>query len=213
MKKGLLKEGLYGITAMRFSKGRSNVEVSHKMVEGGISIIQYREKHSDLSFSFMLEECREIRKITKDHNVQFIVNDYPSLALACEADGIHLGQDDLPVDIVREIVGPEVMIGISTHSPEEARKALGEDIDYIGVGALFGAGVKKVKAVGVGYLEYIESNIDIDYVTIGGIKEHNIESVLERGAKTVCCVTEIVGAEDIVQKVQALNRIFQKFKK
>ena len=92
-----LPEGIYGITAEMFSCGRDNVAVAREMVAGGIAILQYREKHGRKSFREMLDQCRAIRELTRAHGVLFIVNDYVELALAAGADGVHIGQDDLPV--------------------------------------------------------------------------------------------------------------------
>ena len=96
-----LPKGIYGITAEKFSKGRSNIEVVQKMIAGGIRIIQYREKRPPKNFASMLEECRVIRKLTRAAGVLFIINDYPTLALLVDADGVHVGQDDWPVAEVR----------------------------------------------------------------------------------------------------------------
>ena len=112
--------GIYGITAEKFSNGRTNVEVVRQMLAGGIRIIQYREKRPYKSFAEMLAECRAIRALTRAAGALFIVNDYPSLALLADADGVHVGQDDLPVAEVRRLVGPHRLIGLSTHDPDQA---------------------------------------------------------------------------------------------
>jgi thiamine-phosphate pyrophosphorylase len=203
-----LPGGIYGITAEKFSRGRSNLEVVRAMVEGGVNIIQYREKRPHKSYRQMLDECRRIRAVTRDHGVMFIVNDHVDIAMLVDADGVHVGQDDLPVAAVRQLVGPEKIIGLSTHSPDQARAALAAGADYIGVGPIYSTRTKDdvCDPVGLEYLEYAVENIPLPFVAIGGIKQHNIDAVIERGAKTICLVTEIVGADDIVQVVQNLTK-------
>lgn len=194
-----LPAGIYGITAEKFSHGRTNIEVARRMIDGGIKIIQYREKRPAKSFAAMLEECRELRTLTRERGVRLIVNDYVDIALLCDADGVHVGQDDLPLPAVRRLVGPDKIIGLSTHSPEQARGAVALGADYIGVGPIFSTSTKEdvCDPVGLEYLEYVADNLRIPFVAIGGIKTGNIDQVIQRGAKTICLVTEIVGARDI----------------
>jgi thiamine-phosphate pyrophosphorylase len=201
-----LPEGLYGLTAEKYSNGRSNIEVVNEMIKAGIKIIQYREKEEDKSKKEMLKECLEIRKLTRDKNVTFIVNDHLDIAILSKADGIHLGQDDLPVQDIKKING-NLVIGVSTHSPKQAKKAISDGADYIGVGPIFTTSTKKnvCDAVGLEYLEYIVKNTDIPFVAIGGIKEENIDQVIEKGAKCIALVTEIVGAVDIQGKIKKIN--------
>jgi thiamine-phosphate pyrophosphorylase len=208
--KRTLPEGIYGILGEKFSLGRSNSEVARQMVDAGIDLLQYREKLTDKSLLEIHRECEDIRRITADAGVPFIVNDYADIALMVGADGIHQGQDDLPVAAVRKIA-PDMLIGCSTHSPEQAVQALNDGADYIGVGPIFSTQTKVdvCDAVGLEYLEYIVKNHDIPFVAIGGIKRDNLEQVLKRGAKTVCLVTEIIGAKDIVGRVNEIRAIMQ----
>lgn len=201
-----LPTGIYGITAERFSLGRSNIEVVEAMIRGGIRVIQYREKRHQKDYCDILGECRSIREITSKHGVVFIINDYVDIAMLVDADGVHVGQEDLPVQEVRRLLGPEKIIGLSTHSPAQAQEAELQGADYIGVGPIFATQTKEnvCAPVGLGYLEHVVTNSSLPFVAIGGIKQHNISQVVERGAKTICLVTEIVGAEDIVQTVQSL---------
>lgn len=191
--------GIYGITAEKFSLGRSTLEVVQQMIKGGISIIQYREKRPHKSFSAMLEECWALRQVTRDAGVLFIVNDYVDIAQMVDADGVHVGQDDFPVAEIRRLIGPDKLIGLSTHSPEQAAAAVQAGADYIGVGPIFSTQTKDdvCAPVGLGYLDHVVRTCPLPFVAIGGIKEHNLRQVLDHGAKTVCLVTEIVGAADI----------------
>ncbi|MCG8638673.1 MAG: sulfur carrier protein ThiS adenylyltransferase ThiF, partial [Desulfobacterales bacterium] len=133
--KGLPK-GIYGILGEKFSNGQTNVQVARQMVDAGVAILQYREKLARKSRRQIYEECLEIRKITADAGVLFIVNDFLDVAVMVNADGIHQGQDDLPVKAVRKMA-PDLMIGCSTHSPGQARSAVEDGADYIGVGPIF----------------------------------------------------------------------------
>lgn len=201
-----LPAGIYGITAEKFSNGRSNVEVALEMIRGGVSVLQYREKYHHKHIRTIYEECRQIRDITRDHGVMFIVNDFVDIAMLVDADGVHVGQDDLPVNQVRKLVGDKV-IGLSTHSPVQAQAALTDGADYIGVGPIFETHTKEnvCAPVGLSYLEWVVQHVPIPFVAIGGIKENNIHEVCRRGARTVCLVTDIVGAADIRGKVKALG--------
>lgn len=204
--KKALPEGLYCITAEEFSNSRNNVEVVKEMLEAGIKIIQYREKEESKPRKEMIAECREIRKLTRAHGALFIVNDFLDIAILCGADGIHCGQEDLSVQDVKKLA-PYLMVGISTHSPVQAQKAVEDGADYIGVGPIFSTRTKKnvCDAVGLDYLEFAVKNIKIPFVAIGGIKEHNIREVVKTGAKTIALVTEIVGAKNIKEKIVSLN--------
>ncbi|SHO49088.1 thiamine phosphate synthase [Desulfopila aestuarii] len=204
-----LPQGLYGITAEKFSKGRSNIEVVQAMITGGIRVIQYREKRHEKSYRQILEECRIIRQLTREAGVMFIVNDYLDIALLVDADGLHVGQDDLPVAEARRLLGDGRVIGLSTHSPAQARAAVVEGADYIGVGPIFATKTKDdvCAPVGLDYLEYVRDNIDLPWVAIGGIKRDNLDQVVGRGAERVCLVTEIVGSEDIFKRIGELGDI------
>ena len=205
-----LPQGIYGILGEKFSRGKSNIEVAKEMVEVGIDLLQYREKHTDKSIKQIYEECLEIREITKQTGVTFIVNDYADIALMVKADGIHAGQDDLPLTELKKIAG-DMIIGISTHSPEQAEQAVKEGADYIGVGPVFATQTKEdvCDPVGFHYLDYVVNNIDIPFVALGGIKRGNLGAVLKRGVKTVCLVTEIISANNISKRIDEIKRIYK----
>lgn len=207
-----LAAGIYAITAEKFSRGRSNIEVVREMIKGGVTTIQYREKKHLKPVGKMLTECQIIRKMTLASGVRFIVNDHVDLALLVDADGVHVGQEDLPVEAVRKLIGPDKLIGLSTHSPEQAADAVARGADYIGVGPIFSTQTKEdvCAAVGLEYLEHIVANCPLPFVAIGGIKEHNLDEIVHRGATTICLVTEIVGSPEISETVSRLhNQIFQ----
>ncbi len=196
-----LNTDLYGITAEEYSLGRGNVQVVAEMLESGVRLVQYRAKEKELGAKY--RECREIRRLTREAGAVFIVNDHPDLAAMVGADGVHLGQDDYPIESVRRLVGDEMIIGVSTHSPAQAREAMRLGADYIGVGPLFRTFTKKnvCEPVGLEYLDFAASGVSIPFVAIGGIKVHHVADVRRRGARCMAIVTEIVGAPDIRRKI------------
>ncbi|PIE69186.1 MAG: thiamine phosphate synthase [Deltaproteobacteria bacterium] len=202
-----LPAGIYGITAEAFSCGRSNLTIAQEMIAGGIKILQYREKRHKKDYCDIYRECKEIRELTRKHGVLFIVNDFVDIALLVDADGVHVGQEDLPVAAARKLLGPAKIIGLSTHNPAQAQAAVSAGADYIGVGPLYATNTKEdvCAPVGLEYLDYVVNNIRLPFVAIGGIKGHNIEEVTKRGATTVCLVTEIVGAQNVAATVQQLQ--------
>ena len=208
--KPLIPAGIYALTSEQHSLGRSNIDIAKEILASGVQVLQYREKAK--KHRKMYEECLELRALTKHYGALLIINDYLDLALAVGADGVHIGQDDLPLSKVREIVGPNLIIGVSTHSPAQAKEAAVNGADYIGVGPLFATKTKidVCDPVGLDYLSYVVRNIDIPFVAIGGIKETNLPEVLKAGARTVALVTEIVGSKDIQGKLKSLQLIMAK---
>lgn len=191
---------IYCLTDEGLSRGRSAVSVVDAMLRGGARIVQYREK--DKHAGEMLRECLEMRRMTREAGACFIVNDHVDIAMLCKADGVHVGQEDLPVRAVRELVGPECIIGLSTHSPEQARAAVASGADYIGVGPIFATRTKKdvCAPVGFEYLDWVAANIAVPFVAIGGIKLHNIREVAAHGARCCALVSELVGADDVAAR-------------
>lgn len=199
-------KGIYAILGEEFSKGRSNIEVAKEILESGVKIIQYREKDKKALYKY--RECMELRKLTSEYDAMFIVNDDIDIAILVGADGVHTGQEDLPLSEVRKLVGNDMIIGRSTHSPEQAQKAVEEGADYIGVGPIFATKTKKdvCDPVGLDYLKYVVDNVDIPFVAIGGIKEHNIDQVVDLGAECICLVTEIISSDSIKDKIDSLKK-------
>lgn len=209
-KRKIFDTDLYCLTAEKFSCGRSNIEVVKAMLEAGIKIIQYREKDKKPLQKY--QECLKIMELVKLADATFIVNDDVDIALMVKAHGIHIGQDDLPLAKVRELVGHEMLIGVSTHSPQQAEAAVKGGADYIAAGPLFKTHTKKdvCEPVGLEYLDYVVKNINIPFVAIGGIKVHNVAEVRARGAKCIGIVTEIVGAKDIKMQIENIRNKLQR---
>lgn len=208
----IIPNGIYGITGDNFSNGKSNYQCVIEMIEGGIKIIQYRDKIK--STQEKIREIKEIRELCREKNVIFIVNDYVDIALLVDADGVHIGQEDMSVEDVRKLIGNNKIIGLSTHNITQGISANSNfDIDYIGVGPIFPTTTKDREAIGLDYLKYACTNFSIPLVAIGGIKEKNIENVLKYNVNRVALVSEIVGANDIVKKIKALSSYFYLYKK
>jgi thiamine-phosphate pyrophosphorylase len=205
----LIREGeLYCLTAAALSQGRSSVEVVEAMLAGGARIIQYREKRVARAQAYA--ECLAIRRMTRAAGAAFIVNDHCDLALAVEADGVHVGQDDLPVEAVRRLVGSGMAIGLSTHGPAQAEAALWVPVDYIGVGPVFPTTTKEdvCAPVGLAAVEHART-LPLPFVAIGGITRDNLAQVLASGARTVAMVREIVAAPDITARVREVRQRLQ----
>jgi thiamine-phosphate pyrophosphorylase len=198
---------IYGITASQLSLGRSNLDVVRQMLEADIKIIQYREK--DFSMRQKYQECLALRDLTARNNTCFIINDDVHLALAVEADGIHVGQEDLPVEKVRELVGEKMIVGLSVSSPEQVDDAIKTGVvDYLGVGPLYPTSTKKdfQEPTGLGLLDYVVRYCQIPFAVIGGVKESNLAELAQHGATCFCMVSEIVSAPDIGAKIRVLRK-------
>jgi thiamine-phosphate pyrophosphorylase len=204
IKRKKLAYPLYAITAQEYSLGRSNSEVVRDMLAAGVKIIQYRQKEKFGREKYL--ECVEIRKMTEKAAATFIVNDDVDIALAVGADGVHLGQNDMPIEAARKLVKAQMIIGLSTHSPQQALDALKRGADYIAIGPIFPTQTKKdvCRAVGLEYLDYAVKNVSIPFVAIGGIKLHNLAELLAHGASCVAMVTEIVSAPDIRVRIKKI---------
>lgn len=204
-----IPKGIYGITGDNFSNGRSNYFCVEEMIKGGIKIVQYRAKTKDTREK--VKEAREIRELCRKDGVIFIVNDNVDIALLVDADGVHIGQEDMHPDDVRKLIGDNKIIGLSTHSEKQGMEAYkNPNVDYIGVGPIFPTTTKDTTPVGLGYLEYAVKNLDLPFVAIGGIKAQNIDAIIAKGAQRVCLVSEIVGADSISDMARNLQEKFNK---
>lgn len=199
--RSLPQTDIYAITDSGLSLGRGIEDVAGALLAAGVKIIQYREKKKKAGE--MLRECEILREMTRKAGAFFIVNDHVDIAALVKADGVHVGQDDLPVPRVRELVGGECVIGLSTHSMEQAMGAVEQGADYIGVGPIYATRTKEdvCAPVGLGYLAQVAEWNAVPFVAIGGIKRHNIGEVARHGATCCCLVSELVGAPDIMARV------------
>jgi len=195
---------LYVIIDLEVLKGRDSLKVAQGAVAGGADVIQLRGKAS--TAKELAEAGRAMRGLIKKDEALFIVNDRPDIALAVGADGVHLGQDDLPVADARSILGRERIIGLSTHSLEQASDAQESGADYIGVGPVFSTPTKPgYKAVGLDLISKVKKINGIPFVAIGGIDESNISDVIAAGADKVAVVRAVCGAEDVMGATKKLK--------
>jgi len=210
MKKAIPR-GLYAITAENFSNGRNNIEIVKELLDAGVKILQYREKKKTKLEK--LKQCEIIRQLTLNYNCFFIVNDDIDIAMSIYSDGLHLGQDDLPLLKARAIVGQNMIIGVSTHNPKQANKAVTNGADYIGVGPIFQTFTKEnvIDAVSLKYLEYCVMHIKIPKVAIGGIKFSNLPEVAKFKPDNICMVTEIVSAKNIIETIHKAKKIINDY--
>ncbi len=197
---------LYALTDEGLSRGRSLEEVARALLSSGIRILQYREKKK--KDGEMLEKCRLLRRITREFDACFMVDDHLDLALLSGADGVHVGQEDIPAADVRALAGPGFCVGVSTHAPEQARAAVRAGADYIGVGPVYATQTKEdvCAPVGLSYLDWVVANLSVPFVCIGGIKAHNIHEVAAHGARCCALVSEFVSADDIGEAVARVRR-------
>lgn len=199
---------LYVIIDGKFSKGRSLVYLARQAIAGGADAIQLR--HKEASARELVEIGRRLRVLTKKEKILFIVNDRVDIAYGVDADGVHLGQDDLPLEVARSILGKKKFIGISTHSLPQALKAQERGADYIGVGPIFSTPTKPdYKAVGTALIEKIKDKIKIPFVAIGGIDETTIDKVIASGAQRVAVVRAVCAANDIKMAAKRLKGRFK----
>ena len=162
---------------------------------GGCDLLQLRDHEA--SDDELLAAAERFRDACDAHGALFVVNDRPEIALQTEADGVHVGQDDLPVDAVRRLVGPDVFIGLSTHSPEQFDAGLASDADYLSVGPVWATPTKAGRpAAGIDYVRYAASVATKPWFAIGGIDEHNIGEVVAAGATRAVVVRAIRDAAD-----------------
>jgi thiamine-phosphate pyrophosphorylase len=188
--------GVYVITS------KDHVKIAAEACEGGVSIIQYRDK--DSKRNEMLRVAEEIRAITKENNVLFIVNDFIDIALLSGADGVHLGQDDIPLERAREITPDNFIIGISTHSLPQAVEARDKGADYIGIGPVFDTPTKKTyKPIGFSTVKEVISRVNIPVVAIGGLNLENIGRLVKIGVKNAAMVREF--QQNTAEKVRKAN--------
>ncbi len=189
---------LYGILDLAYVAVADAARVTVELLEGGVDVLQLRAKGHDPAA--VLECARQLLPLCRAAAVPFIVNDFPQVAAACAADGLHLGQDDGSLADARAIVGPHSLVGRSTHSPEQAAAALAEGFDYIGFGPLFATPTKPGRpAIGLDHIRDVESSVGtrIPVFCIGGIKPANLATVLAAGARRVVIVSALLQAPDI----------------
>ena len=202
---------LYVITDRRW--GRSHLEVARAAIEGGATAIQLRDKEA--TTRELIEAGLALRDLTREREVAFIINDRVDVALAVDADGVHVGQDDMPATLARKLVGPDKIVGVSASTIEEALQAEADGADYISASPVFATPTKPDAAppTGLEGLRAIVEAVRIPVVAIGGINESNVEEVIRAGAAGVAVISAVVGAPDIAAAARRLRQRIEKTRK
>ncbi len=186
---------LYGITDESFVGQLTMEELVEKALRGGVTMIQYREKHrEDEAFKAM---ALRLKELCKSYDVPLIINDRVDIALAIDADGVHVGSEDMDPLEVRKLLGDEKIIGVSAKTEEEAIRAQEAGVDYIGSGAVFTTQSKDTSCIGIRQLAKVVASVDIPTVAIGGINLENISELKGSGIAGVSIIRGIFGADDI----------------
>ena len=200
-----LPSGLYLITDQYIVKGLSHIQIAEKALLGGVRFIQYREKQLSKRESYKI--AQQLREITRKYNAVLIINDDVDIAMAVDADGIHLGQEDFPVQTARKILGNDKIIGLSTHSLKEAEEAQGSGADYIAIGPIFRSTTKDVREpLGPDIIKEIKKISRLPVIAIGGINENNIEDIMKTGADGAAVISAIIKKKDITATVNGFIR-------
>lgn len=202
---------LYVITDRKIQK-KSSEEVIEEATDAGASVIQLREK--DLPTRLWVEEAQKAREVTRCKGIPLVINDRIDIALAVDADGVHLGEEDMPLILARKIA-PSLIVGYSVSTVEEARKAEKEGADYLGAGTVFPTSTKKDagEPIGLERLKEIKKAVHIPVVAIGGINLSNLEEVLATGVDGVAVVSAIVGAESIREATHSFRQKIELFRR
>ena len=201
---------LYIITDSTLSRGRSHQEVCARAIQGGATAIQLRDKIAGTRQLY--EAALQIRELTRQARPQvlFIVNDRVDIALAVDADGVHLGDDDLPIREARRLLGPEKIIGASAANPQDAGRAEAEGAGYLGVGAIYETRSTKPDAgapIGPGAISSVKPHTSLPIVGIGGVNHTNAWEVIAAGADGVAVISDVVSAPDIAEAARKLKDI------
>jgi thiamine-phosphate pyrophosphorylase len=201
--------GLYLVTDRRLCGGKPLEEVIIKAVKGGVAYVQLREK--DVSARFFVEEAKRIKKLLEPYKVPLIINDRVDVALACGAEGVHIGQEDMPYEIVRQLMGQKAIIGLSVETWEDVKASQKLDVSYIGVSPVFSTPTKADTkgAWGLDGLAKIKAYNRHPLVAIGGINESNVQEVVQAGADCIAIVSAICAAPDPEMAARNINNLMQ----
>jgi thiamine-phosphate pyrophosphorylase len=212
MKKGGMRLDLYVITDEALSHGLSHVEIAKRAIEGGADVIQLRDK--GMSGKELVRCALEIREATRKAGALFIVNDRLDVALASGADGVHLGQDDIPASLARAISPPGFIIGVSVGNVEEAIQAEKDGADYLGLGPICHTGSKIDAGPACGYeiIARVKEAVSIPVIAIGGLGPQNAVKAIESGADGIAVISAVVAQEDIAGAARRLKRIIKEAK-
>ena len=200
---------LYAVTDSAWLNGRSLAEVVREAIEGGATVVQYREKNK--GYDDMLKEAREVCAVCREYGVPFIMNDSVEIAIAVNADGVHLGLDDGDLKAARELLGEGKIIGASTHNVQEALSAQAQGADYLGCGAVFGSTTKTdISSITPEILAQVTSAVQIPVVAIGGINRDNISKLNGCSLAGAAVVSAIFAQKDIRAAAKEMRALAEK---
>jgi thiamine-phosphate diphosphorylase len=203
---------LYFITDRRASGKRSVPDLVKAVIEGGLKLLQYREKVLPKRETYLVAQA--LRELTRSAKATLIINDDLDLAMAVEADGVHLGQEDLPLSIARKILGHRMMIGISVRDIPAARRAVREGADYLAVGPIFASSTKLVcPPLGCGIIREIRKVTRLPLFGIGGIDPTNACEVMQAGADGVAVISSLHQASDVTEATRQFLNLLEECKK
>jgi thiamine-phosphate pyrophosphorylase len=195
--------GLYVILDRQFLAGKDELDIARQIIEGGASLIQLRDKQSKKGELLLV--AQRLQKLCRQAGILFIINDYLDLAVAVDADGLHIGQEDLPPPLVRKQLPIDKIVGCSVTTVSQAAKAQNEGADYIAVGSIFPTTTKKeATVVGVDMLNELKRKVSTPLVAIGGINQNNIGEVAAAGADAIAVISAVLGEEDVRGAVDKL---------
>ncbi|WP_034849005.1 thiamine phosphate synthase [Clostridium hydrogeniformans] len=196
---------LYLVTDSDMLKGRDFYKVIEDSIKGGVTMIQLREK--DALGKEFLEKAYNLRKLTKKYNIPLIINDRVDIALLVDADGVHVGQKDIPAKEVRRLIGKDKILGVSARTIEEAMRAKEDGADYLGVGAIFSTTTKlDAKNVKKEEVKKIKEDVGLPMVGIGGLNLGNIQKTFNYGLDGYAVISAILGAEDVYSECIKWNK-------
>lgn len=199
---------LYLVTDRRWLRDRKLIDDVELALKGGVTCVQLRDK--ELSRSEWIEEALAMKELCHQYQVPLIINDNVEVMLEADADGVHVGQNDMPAAKVRELIGPNKILGVSAHNKEEALLAIKAGADYLGVGAIFTTSTKDdAKVINLQDVSDICKSVDIPIVAIGGIHENNIDQLIGTGVSGVAVVSAIMAKDDILEASKELKRKVQ----
>lgn len=209
MNKSNIDYSVYLVTDHRGKTDAEILNIIEQAIKGGTSVVQIREKTASTKEFYNL--ALKAKEITEKYNVPLIVNDRIDIALAVKSDGVHIGQDDMPAKVAREIIGEEMILGVSASTVEEAIKAESDGADYIGSGAVFPTATKDdADSVSKEELKEIVNSTSIPVVAIGGITIENAESLKDTGIDGFSVVSAIMNADDPKKASERLKEIYNR---
>lgn len=197
---------LYLVTDAELSRGRTQREIVTAAIRGGVTVVQYREKNTGTRR--MIAEAQELCELCRLHSIPFIVNDRVDVALAVDADGVHVGQEDMPAVLARKLIGPGKILGVSVENLAQLEEALAAEADYVGASPIFATPTKPDAPAPIGLqgLRELARASSIPVVAIGGMNASNAAEILSAGAAGVAVVSAIVGAEDVERAAAELRQ-------